>query len=114
MSGLGINNMLKACNEQYDGRSDWYDDFHPPESNLADLAMDAPKVQAFEGVPDYLAAASLLLNVNAALTNWNSHYYYFNLGISLGSFLGGSIANFDKWFELGIIDETSPWERYNP
>ena len=105
--------MIKVCTEQLEGSDAWVDNFIPQEeSNLELEDVAKPQLLAFEGVPDYLAAASLLLNVNGMLNNYNSHYYYFNLGISIGSFFGGSFANFDKWLELGIIDETSVWERY--
>lgn len=57
-TGLATNNMWKVCTEQLEGSDAWVDNFIPQEeSNLELEDVAKPQLLAFEGVPDYLAAA---------------------------------------------------------
>lgn len=56
----------------------------------------------------------MLLAANKAQKSYSSHYYYFQQGSAIGSFLGLGLTTADRLLKLGLITPIDPWKRFVP
>ena len=111
-----------TCNAQYeeisDGSNNWLLNFQSEDTAEKagyTTAWAHPMVseEPTGDIATFAHALVVVLNLNGAIGNFNSHYYYFFTGLALGGFFGQAFTFADSQLELGIITPENPWERYN-
>ena len=69
-------------------------------------------MQTTFAVADGIQVLQMLLAGFNTKKNFESGFYFYFAGRSLGQLLGLSITGADKWGDLGLITPMKPWERY--